>query len=30
MKQVIINTPLGKTKIEGNADGISSIVVLNR
>lgn len=29
MKQVIINTPLGKTKIEGNAEGISSIMVLN-
>ena len=29
MKQIIINTPLGKTKIEGNIDGISSIIVLN-
>lgn len=29
MKQIIINTPLGKAKIEGNFDGISSVVVLN-
>ncbi len=29
MNQIIINTPLGKAKIEGNNDGISSIVVLN-
>lgn len=29
MKQIIINTPLGKTKIKGNIDGISSIIVLN-
>ena len=29
MKQIIINTPLGKAKIEGNIDGISSVVVLN-
>lgn len=29
MKQIIIDTPLGKTKIEGTIDGVSSIVVLN-
>ena len=29
MKHIIIDTPLGKTKIEGTIDGISSIVVLN-
>ena len=29
MKQIIINTPLGKAKIEGNFNGISSIIVLN-
>ena len=29
MKQIIINTPLGKAKIEGDFDGISSIIVLN-
>lgn len=29
MKQIIINTPLGKAKIEGDLDGISSIIVLN-
>ena len=29
MKQIIINTPLGKAKIEGDFDGIYSIIVLN-
>ncbi len=29
MKQIIINTPLGKAKIEGNNDGISSVTILN-
>jgi methylated-DNA-[protein]-cysteine S-methyltransferase len=29
MKTCIINTPLGYTKIIGNADGISSVTVLN-
>ena len=29
MKQIIINTPLGKAKVEGDYDGISSIIVLN-
>lgn len=29
MKRIIINTPLGKAKIEGTIDGISSVVVLN-
>ena len=29
MKQIILNTPLGKAKIEGNIDGISSVTVLN-
>lgn len=29
MKQIIINTPLGNTKIEGDNDGISSVTVLS-
>ncbi len=29
MKQIIIDTPLGKTKIEGDIDGIYSVTVLN-
>ena len=29
MNQIIIKTPLGKAKIEGNNDGISSVTVLN-
>ncbi len=29
MKQITINTPLGHAKIEGNEDGITSILVLN-
>ncbi len=29
MKQVIINTPLGRSKIIGNENGISSVVVLD-
>lgn len=29
MKKAIINTPLGHTKIEGNIDGIQSIIVSN-
>ncbi len=29
MMQIIINTPLGKAKIEGNNDGISSVTILN-
>ncbi len=30
MEYAIINTPLGKAKIEGSIDGISSVVVLDR
>ena len=30
MESAIINTPLGKAKIEGSIEGISSIVVLDR
>ncbi len=29
MKQVIINTPLGRSKIIGNENGISSVVILD-
>lgn len=29
MNRIIINTPLGKAKIEGTIDGISSVIVLN-